>query len=84
MKNKLLIELIVPDIDEKFNLFIPINKKIGNVVVLLNKSVFELTNGAFVGSKFTCLYNKNTGEKYAINDLVRNTDIRHGTSLILM
>lgn len=84
MKNKLLIELIVPDIDEKFNLFIPINKKIGNVVCLLNKSVFELTNGAFVGSKITCLYNKNTGEKYSVNDLVRNTDIRHGTSLILM
>lgn len=84
MKNKLLIELIVPDIDEKFNLFIPINKKIGNIIVLLNKSVCELTNGSYVGSNTTALYNKITGQKYAMNVLVRNTNIRNGASLILM
>lgn len=84
MKNKFLIELIVPDVDEKFNLFIPINKKIGNVIVLLNKSVFELTNGAYVGSVETSLYNKDTGERYEIDQLVRNTNIKHGSSLILM
>ena len=47
MKNKVLIELIVPEIDEKFDLFIPVNKRIGNLIVLLNKSVSELTNGAY-------------------------------------
>lgn len=84
MKNKLLIELVVPDIDEKFDLFIPINKKIGNVIVLINRSIHELTNGAYVGSKKTALYNKATGKKYGVNDLVRNTDIRHGSTLILI
>ena len=84
MKNKVLIELIVPDIDEKFNLFIPISKRIGNIVILLNKSVCELTNGAYIGSENSSLYNKITGQKYGVNDLVKNTDIRHGTSLILM
>lgn len=84
MKNKLLVELIVPDIDESFNLFIPINKRIGNIIILLNKSVCELTNGLYVGSEKTSLYNKSTGEKYGVNDLVRKTDIKHGTSLILM
>ena len=33
MKNKVLIELIVPEIDEKYNLYIPINKRIGNIIV---------------------------------------------------
>jgi len=84
MKNKFLIELIVPDIDEKFNLFIPINKRIGNIIVLLNKSVCELTNGAYIGSEKSSLYDKKTGKKYEINELVRNTDIKHGSSLILM
>ena len=84
MKNKFLIELVVPDIDEKFNLFIPINKRIGNIIVLLNKSVCEITNGAYIGSEKNCLYSKTTGKKYEINDLVRNTDIRHGSSLILI
>lgn len=84
MKNKVLIELIIPDIDEKFNLFIPINKRVGNVIVLLNKSVCELTNGFYVGNKNSCLYNRETGEIYKMNDLVRNTNIRHGTVLVLM
>ena len=44
MKNKVLVELIVPQIDEKYNVYIPINKKIGNVIVLLNKAISELTN----------------------------------------
>ena len=84
MKNKILVELIVPELDEKFNLFIPINKKIGNIIVLLNKSVKELTNGAYDGTNTTALYSKATGEKYSINVLVRETDIRNGTSLILI
>ena len=84
MKNKILIELIVPDIEEKFNIFIPINRKVGNVIELLNKSISDLTNGTYIGSSKTCIYSKKTGEKYNINDLVINTDIRNGTSLILM
>ena len=84
MKNKVLIELIVPEIDEKFDLFIPVNKRIGNLIVLLNKSVSELTNGAYIGTNKSLLYNKITGERYNINDLVRNTNIRQGTMLVLM
>lgn len=84
MKNKVLIELIVPDIDEKFNLYIPINKRIGNIIVLLNKAVKELTNGLYDGTNKTTLYNRVTNEKYAVNSLVRETNIRNGTILILM
>ena len=29
MKNKVLVKLIVPDIDETYDIFLPINKKIG-------------------------------------------------------
>lgn len=84
MKNKILIELIVPEIDEKYNLYIPINKKVGNVVVLLIKAVKELTSGSFNGTDKTCLYDKNTGDKYPINSLIRETNIRNGSSLILI
>ena len=37
-----------------------------------------------VASKDLSLYNRETGEMYNMNDLVRNTDIRHGTVLVLM
>lgn len=84
MKNKVLIQLIVPDIDKRYDVYIPISKKIGNIIVLLNKAVADLNNGLYQGSNATSLYNRNTGVKYAIDDLVKNTDIRNGTSLVLM
>lgn len=84
MKNKVLVELIVPELDEKYDMYIPINKRIGNIIVLLNKAVSDLTNGIYTGSNTTCIYNRNSGLKYNINDLVRNTDIRNGTTLVLM
>lgn len=84
MKNKILIELIVPDINEVYNLYIPINRKIGNIIELLNKAINELSNNNYVGSKKTNLYSRLTGEKYSINSLVRETDIRNGSKLILL
>lgn len=84
MKNKVLVELYVPSIDEIYNLYLPVNRKIGNVIVLLNKSLFELTNGIFVGTDSTLLYNRLTGERYSINSLLRETNIRNGSSLVLL
>lgn len=84
MKNKVLVELYVPSIDEIYNLYLPVNRKIGNIIVLLNKSLFELTNGSFLGTDLTMLYNRQTGERYSIDILLRETNIRNGTSLVLL
>lgn len=84
MKNKILIELVVPELDMKYNLYVPINKKVGNIIVLLNKAIKELSYGIYEGTEKTCLYDKKTGEKYSINTLIRETNIRNGSSLILV
>ena len=84
MKNKVLIELIVPDICETYDLYIPINRKIGNVIELLNKAIGELSNFTFEGNTKTALYSMKTGLKYPVDVLVRETDIRHGSKLILL
>lgn len=84
MKDKIFIELIVPDIEEIYNIYIPINKRIGNIIKLLNKAIYELTDGVFIGTNKIGLYNRETGVKYDINKLVRETDIRNGTVLVLL
>ena len=84
MNNKVLVELIVPDIEEKFNLFIPINRRVGNIIILINKALNEMTNGYYKIDIKRNLYNRNTGNIYSLNDLVRKTDIRNGTKLILL
>jgi len=84
MKNKVLVQLLVPDIGEEYNVYIPVNKKIGNVIILLTKAINEFEAEIYTKENQNCLYDGTTGERYAINDLVRNTNIRNGTKLILM
>lgn len=84
MENKVIIELNVPDIEEVFNLFIPINRRIGNIIILINKAINEMTNGEYYIDNKRSLYNKLNGRKYLVNDLVRDTDIRNGSKLVLL
>lgn len=83
MKNKVLVQLVVPDIEESYDIYIPINRKIGNVIALLSKAISELTNGTYSINKKTQLYNAETGENYLIDTIVLDTNIRNGTKLIL-
>ena len=82
--NKVLVQLIVPEIEEKYDLFIPINRRIGTVINLLTSSISELSSGLFTKNKKRILYNHNTGYSYSINKLIRETDIRNGTVLVLI
>lgn len=84
IKNKVLVELIVPEIDKNYEIYLPINKKIGNIINLLNKAVFELSNGEFLKSNTNSLYNVDTLEKYSSNVLLINTSIRNGSRLVLI
>lgn len=84
MKHKILIEVIVPDIDQVYHVYIPVHKRIGHIIVLLNKGISELSNGIYVGVKTSRLYNRKTSTKYKLNQWIYETDIRNGTSLILL
>ena len=64
MKNKVLVEILVPSIEEKYDVYLPINKKIGNITILLCRAINEFTNGVYLGDTTVCLYNDVTGEKY--------------------
>ena len=46
MNNKVLIKLYVPNIDKDYDIWIPINKRIYNVINLLIKVINEF-NGAY-------------------------------------
>lgn len=84
MNNKILVEVVVPVLEENYDVFIPVNKKIGNIVILLTKIVSELSLGYFQSNDNICLYNGTTGNVYPMDILVRNSDIRNGSRIILM
>ena len=47
MNTKVLVEIYVPELDIKYNLFIPVSRKIGNVIIDLVKAISELSEGAY-------------------------------------
>lgn len=84
MNNKVLVNVNIPEIDRNYDMYLPINKKIGNIIILLNKAINELTDGEFELSNNNRLYNSITRELYTSDILLANTDIRNGTSLVLL
>ena len=83
MNDKVNVEIIVPEIEERYNLFLPINKKIGTIVTLVSKAINELSNGDFPLSNTNKLYNGDNLSLYQSDVLLYKTDIRNNSKLIL-
>ena len=82
--NKILVELEIPLIEVKYDMFIPINKKIGTIKSLVEESLVELTDNAYTPRDDTNLYSKETGDLYDVNKTVRDTDLKNGSRIILI
>ncbi len=83
-KNKILIELEIPLIEKKYDLFIPINKKVGTIKKLIENALVELIDNDYEIREDTNLYSKDTGEIYDVNKTVRDTDLQNGSRIILL
>lgn len=83
-KNKILIELEIPLIEKKYDLFIPINKRVGTIKSLIETSLVELTDNAYTPKADSNFYSKETGEIYDVNKNVRETDLKNGSRILLI
>ena len=83
-KNKILICLYIPLIEKSYDLFIPINKKIGTVKRLIEEGLVELTDSSYIIKENTNFYSKDTGDIYDVNLAVRDTDLKNGSKVILI
>ncbi len=81
VNNKVLVELVIPEINQRYDVYLPINKKIGTIIDLLTKSINEFNNSTL---SFKYLYNADTRECYSYDVLLINTKVRNGTKIILM
>ena len=82
--DKVLVDVYVPLIESEYNLFIPINRKIGSIKKIIGKAIVDLTDERYEFSERVSLYNKVTNCIYEDDCYVINTDIRNGTKLILL
>ncbi|MDD5888103.1 MAG: hypothetical protein PUC82_01270 [bacterium] len=84
MNNKILIGLYIPLIEKSYDVYIPINKKVGTVKKLIEEGLIELTDHSYVIKEDSNFYSKETGQIYDVNKSVRETDLKNGSRIILI
>ena len=83
MQYKIIINLYIPEIEENYEFYIPVNKYVEEVITILNKAVNEISYGVYPIKDDLKLVNRRTGEVYDKGFYVRNTTIKNGTQLVL-
>ncbi|MBR5662920.1 MAG: hypothetical protein IKX00_04685 [Bacilli bacterium] len=81
MEYKVLVTLLVPEIEEKYEIYLPINKYVGDICYKLSKIINDLSK-VYPIKNNGILFNADTGVSYDPRTLLRNTDIKNGTELI--
>lgn len=84
MNNKVLVRLISPQLDHSYDVFIPVNELVWKVTKLLVKSISDLSGINLDINENYLLINQQNGKVYQNNDIIRETDIRNTTELILL
>ena len=80
LDNKVLVNLHILSLGKDFEVYLPVNEKIGVISRLLNSTMFDSNDS----KKSLVLYNAETGITYENNVLIRNTDIKNGSRLMLL
>lgn len=83
MEFKVLVNVFVPEIEENFEFYIPVNRTLDLVLKIMNHAINELTYNEYPIKDNLQLVNRRNGELYSNAEYVRNTDIRNGTQLVL-
>lgn len=83
MEYKVLVTISVPSIEEKFEMYLPVNKYIGDINFILSK-IFNDVSKVCPVKKNALLCSVDTGLSYNPQLLLRDTDIRNGSELIFI
>ena len=84
MNTKVLVEVYVPSLDVKYNVFVPASKIIGNLIIDLVKGIHDLSDGAYPINASHILMNSDTCMIYKMNMNIKDANILNGTKLVLM
>ena len=83
MNNKILITVLVPMIEEEYDIYIPISKPIRITKELLVKTINELSDG-HLPIKNNYVLMSSMGLVYADNSIIKDCGIRNGDKVILV
>jgi hypothetical protein len=79
-ENKILVNIYILSLSKSYEMFIPVNEKVGHLANLLNNIMVDSIDF----SRTIMIINADSGRCYKNNELVRDTDITNGTKLVLV
>ena len=84
MNNKALVEISVPAAEEKYDVYIPLDCKMSEVVTMVANALSDLSNGRYKATNEAILCDADTGIIYNVNIEVAELGIRTGSRLMLI
>ena len=82
--NKILLEVFIPIIEEEYDVFVPVSKRIGTIKKLIEKGILDLASDDFQIKDDSNFYSKTSGQIYDVNKKVIDTDLKNGSRIILI
>ena len=83
MTNKILVTVIVPMIEEEYDIYIPVSKTIKLTLKLLSKTINELSEGHFPLKENNVLLSS-TGAMFTNNFTIKDCGIKNGDKIVLI
>ena len=84
MNNKLLVTVIVPLLEERYEVFIPINKRVSTIIKLIEKALIEMTNGYYPNKEGSVIIDAESGSVFDVNITIKETKMANGSKIILL
>lgn len=81
--NKILVQIYIPTLSEEYDIFLPINKKIVNIVYLIQRALVDI-NPEYKINENIKLYDRMTGDLIDVNSTIKDSNIRNGSKLMLV
>ena len=82
--DKVLVEIYAPTLDLSFDVFIPLQSPMYEVLDLIKKAVVEMSDGRFIANANTALCHREDGTIINVNMSVYELEIHNGSKLMLI
>jgi peptide subunit release factor 1 (eRF1) len=82
--NKVLVEILLPATDQSFDVFIPLDSRMSDVLQMVSTLLSELSDGKFKASRDAVLCDAASGIIFNINMFVSELGIKNGSKLMLI
>jgi hypothetical protein len=81
--DQLLVSVYVISINEEFDMYIPINMKVTDLINFIKEKIVEETAGAYEPKEALKLYDVTTTKLINSNNIVKYSGIKFGSKLLL-